>query len=172
MKSKLFFALTALLFLMACNQEEFDKEVPSAKEVEKMPRISNSSLINNPITADEAIDEESAAKIEFEEEVFDFGDIIEGDAIEHIFKFKNTGDNPLIISHAKGSCGCTVPEWPRSPIAAGESGEIKVKFNSKGKHGEQDKSVTITANTIPNKTKIRIVGGVTPNTDKKEADNE
>ena len=117
-------------------------------------------MINNPITADEAISVDNAARIEFEEEVFDFGNITEGDIVEHVFKFKNTGKNPLIINHAKGSCGCTVPEWPREPIIPGGEGEIKVKFNSKGKSGEQDKTITVAANTIPNKTTFRIVGGV------------
>ena len=64
----------------------------------------------------------------FAEEEFDFGTINEGDVVEHVFKFTNTSDKPLTISNARGSCGCTVPEWPREPIAPGEDGEIKVKF--------------------------------------------
>lgn len=155
--------LLALIGFTACNSsDEISKEVPSVEEIEKMEGITNSSLIFNPVTADEAIKPEDAAKIEFEEEVFDFGDIAEGEAVEHIFKFKNVGKNPLVISHAEGSCGCTVPEWPKEPIAPGQGGEMKVKFNSEGKQGEQDKTVTVSANTIPNKTKVRIVGGVTP----------
>lgn len=149
-------------FTACTSSEESSKKIPTTDEVEKMEGISNSSLIFNPVTADEAIKPEEAAKIEFEEEVFDFGDIAEGESVEHVFKFKNTGQNPLVISHAEGSCGCTVPEWPNHPIAPGEGGEIKVKFNSQGKQGEQDKTVTVSANTIPNKTKVRIVGGVEP----------
>lgn len=153
-----------LLGLFACNNaEEISKEVPTAEEIDRMDMVTNSSLITNPITADEAISPDNAAKIEFEEEVFDFGSIIEGESVEHVFKFKNTGKNPLIINLAQGSCGCTVPEWPRDPILPGKGGEIKVKFNSKGKQGEQDKSVTISANTIPNKTKIYVVGNVAKN---------
>lgn len=168
--SKLILLLSVLYVFAACSSpEEPKKSVPSAGEVKKMDGISNSSLISNPVTADEAISPENAAKIEFEEEVFDFGTLVEGESVEHIFKFKNVGQNPLIISHAQGSCGCTVPEWPSEPIAPNGEGEIKVKFNSKGKQGEQDKTVTISANTIPNKTKIRIVGGVevNPETEKK-----
>ena len=165
--------LGLLAVLVACNSgEEPSKTVPSADEVEKMEGIRNSSLISNPITADEAIKPEDAAKIEFEEEVFDFGEIMEGDVVEHVFKFSNTGKNPLIINHAQGSCGCTVPEWPREPIAPGGSGEIKIKFNSKGKQGEQNKTVTISANTIPNKTTIRIVGGVEVNPETEKAAKE
>ncbi|BDS10465.1 DUF1573 domain-containing protein [Aureispira anguillae] len=165
-------ALLGIVCLMtACSSsEEPSKNVPSSTEVEKMEGISNSSLISNPVTADEAISPEEAATIEFEEEVFDFGDIVEGESVEHLFKFKNTGKNPLVISHAQGSCGCTVPEWPKDPIAPGEGGEIKVKFNSKGKHGEQNKTVTISANTIPNKTTIRVVGGVETNPETEAAE--
>lgn len=157
--------------LFACNNaEEISKEIPTAEEIDRMDMVTNSSLITNPITADEAISPDNAAKIEFEEEVFDFGSIVEGESVEHVFKFKNTGKNPLIINLAQGSCGCTVPEWPRDPILPGKGGEIKVKFNSKGKQGEQDKSVTISANTIPNKTKIYVVGNVAqnPNASKKQ----
>ena len=71
--------------------------------------------------------------IEFEEDSYDFGEIMEGEKVVHLYKFKNTGKEPLVISNAKGSCGCTVPEWPREPIPVGGSGEIRVQFDSKGK---------------------------------------
>ena len=67
--------------------------------------------------------------------VHDFGSITEGDTISHVFKFKNIGNMPLLISHASTPCGCTVPEWPKDPIAPGAGGEIKVTFNSKNKVG-------------------------------------
>ena len=98
----------------------------------------------------------------FEEESFDFGTINEGDIVDHTFKFTNTGDAPLVISSAKGSCGCTVPSPPKEPIAPGESSEIQVKFNSRGKKNIQNKTVTITANTEKGKEVIRIKANVTP----------
>lgn len=102
--------------------------------------------------------------VEFEEEVFDYGEIMEGEKVTHVYKFKNTGSEPLVISNAKGSCGCTVPDWPKAPIAAGESGEIKVVFDSKGKGkvggSPQSKRVTITANTDPVNTYLTIKGTV------------
>lgn len=107
-----------------------------------------------------AIDPATAATISFEENTFDFGTLEEGDKVEHVFKFKNDSENPLMISNARGSCGCTVPEWPREPIAPGESGEIKVKFDSKGKKGAQNKTVTITANTDPANTMLTIKSDV------------
>lgn len=98
----------------------------------------------------------------FSEESHDFGTINEGDKVEHIFTFTNTGNAPLIISKAVGSCGCTVPEWPKEPIAVGEQGEIKVIFNSRKKPGKQNKTVTITSNTFPNQKRIKIKADVTP----------
>lgn len=99
-------------------------------------------------------------KMTFSEGNYDFGTVSEGDKVEHIYKFKNSGNEPLIISNAQGSCGCTVPQWPKEPIAPGKSGEIKVVFDSKGKAGKQNKTVTITANTDPATTTINITGEV------------
>ncbi|MFT6148978.1 MAG: hypothetical protein ACJAUH_001664 [Saprospiraceae bacterium] len=96
----------------------------------------------------------------FAKETYDFGTISEGEKVERIYKFKNSGNEPLIISNAQGSCGCTVPQWPKEPIAPGKSGEIKVVFDSKGKAGKQNKTVTITANTNPATTTINITGEV------------
>jgi len=92
----------------------------------------------------------------------DFGTINEGDVVEHKFTFTNTGNKPLVIVSAKGSCGCTVPEWPKEPIAPGEGGEMLVKFNSNGKPNLQNKQVTITANTEAGKEVIKIKAMVTP----------
>ncbi|MEM8526728.1 MAG: DUF1573 domain-containing protein [Bacteroidota bacterium] len=96
----------------------------------------------------------------FEEMTYDFGSVAEGEKVRHVYKFKNTGDEPLVISNARGSCGCTVPQWPQEAIAPGESNEIVVEFNSKGKPGPQTKTVTITANTEPVTTKLTIKGTV------------
>ena len=99
--------------------------------------------------------------IEFEESEFDFGTIDEGEKVSHTYKFTNTGSEPLIIKDAKGSCGCTVPSWPKDPVAPGATGEMLVEFNSKGKAGSQNKRVTITSNTNPGQTFINIKGEVT-----------
>ena len=100
----------------------------------------------------------------FEEDTYDFGEIMEGEKVVHVYKFNNTGKEPLVISNAKGSCGCTVPEWPREPIPVGGSGEIRVQFDSKGKGkvggATQAKKVTITANTDPANTFLNIKGKV------------
>ncbi|NND88573.1 MAG: DUF1573 domain-containing protein [Flavobacteriaceae bacterium] len=97
----------------------------------------------------------------FEEKSFDFGTIDSGTAVEHKFKFTNTGDAPLVIVDAKSSCGCTVPEKPEGPIAPGETGELLVKFNGSGKN-QVSKTVTITANTQAGKETLTIKAFVNP----------
>ena len=96
----------------------------------------------------------------FEHSDFDFGSVKEGEKVKHTYKFKNTGSEPLIISSAKGSCGCTVPKWPSEPIAPGATGQIDVEFDSKGKPGKQTKRVTVNANTVPAQTFLNISGNV------------
>lgn len=87
------------------------------------------------------------AAMEFNETNHDFGEINQGDKVETFFTFKNTGVKDLVIVKAIGSCGCTVPEYPKTPIKPGEEGKVKVSFNSTGKTGKQMKTVSITANT-------------------------
>jgi hypothetical protein len=98
--------------------------------------------------------------IQYEQPIYDFGKVDEGEIVKHVYKFKNTGGEPLVISNCKGSCGCTVPTWPKEPIPPGGTGEINVEFNSKGKPGAQSKRVTVTANTTPTETFIEIKGEV------------
>ena len=102
------------------------------------------------------------AKISFDKTEHDFGTIKEGDIVETVFSFTNTGKSELIISSAKGSCGCTVPEWPKEPILPGEKGEIKVKFNSDRKPNKQQKQVTLVTNTDGGKEVLVIKAQVTP----------
>lgn len=103
---------------------------------------------------------ENGAKIEFEKEIHDYGTIENGANGECTFEFTNTGNAPLIISNAKGSCGCTVPQWPKEPIAPGATAQIKVKYDTK-RAGAINKSVTISSNATNEPTKvIRISGNV------------
>jgi len=110
---------------------------------------------NVAAAADRDAEQGKFPKIEFEESEFDFGTIAQGTPVEHIFKFKNTGEAPLVIVDAKSSCGCTVPEKPDGPIAPGATGELLVKFNGAGK-GQVNKTVTVTANTESGKEMIKI----------------
>lgn len=94
--------------------------------------------------------------IAFAQTEHDFGKIKQNTENKHIFKFTNTGSNPLIIQDAKGSCGCTVPKYPKEPIAPGEQGEIEVVYSPGTQKGLQTKTVTLTANTEPNQTTLQI----------------
>lgn len=87
-----------------------------------------------------------SAEFKFKEDEFSFGTINQGESVTHEFEFTNTGKQPLIITEAHGSCGCTVPEWPHDAVKKGENQKIKVTFNSTGKSGMQDKTVTINSN--------------------------
>jgi hypothetical protein len=100
--------------------------------------------------------------IEFKEDYHDFGDIKQGQVVEHVFHFTNTGDSTLVLQKAYSTCGCTVPSYPKEGIAPGESGQITVKFNSEGKMGLNNKIITILSNArnvagdVPQRLSIRV----------------
>jgi hypothetical protein len=96
-----------------------------------------------------ASQERAKTTMSFDKTIHDYGTINQGDQVECVFKVTNTGNEPLVIENAKGSCGCTVPDYPKDPIPAGQTRDIKVKFNSAGKANNQQKTVTLTANTEP-----------------------
>lgn len=100
----------------------------------------------------------AGAQIEFEKLEHDYGTIDQGANGTTEFRFTNTGTEPLIISNAKGSCGCTVPEWPKEPIAPGASAAIKVKYDTK-RVGPISKTVTITSNAVDNATALLKIKG-------------
>jgi uncharacterized protein DUF1573 len=111
-------------------------------------------------TDTKGLDAKDLGVMDFKEKEFDFGDINEGDKVEHIFVFKNTGEADLVIKKANGSCGCTVPDYPKDPIKPGQESQIKVSFNSDKKHGKQHKTVTIFANTINGSEVIKIKANI------------
>ena len=103
---------------------------------------------------------EPTTEIEFSEREQDFGTITQGERVSHTYTFTNTGDRPLVLMNAKGSCGCTVPSWPHQPVLPGESASITVEFNSANKVGARNQKVTITANTEPANTVLYLRGVV------------
>jgi hypothetical protein len=111
----------------------------------------------------EARDAESGKfpTITFEESIFDFGTIDQGTNVEHVFKFKNTGEAPLMIVNAKSSCGCTVPEYTKEPVAPGAEGQLLVKFNGSGQN-QVSKTVTLTTNTKAGTETLTIKAFVNP----------
>lgn len=111
-----------------------------------------------------AQDTGSAAVISFKENSVDFGDIVEGQKVEHTFVLTNSGKSPLIISNVAATCGCTVPSWPKEPVAPGKSAEIKVSFNSAGKMGKQNSVVRIYSNASEPIEKVSLISNVLPKT--------
>lgn len=124
----------------------------------------NNSPIVQPIDQhnhqQETVDNTPKTSIAFEETEYNFGDIYQDTQNEHIFKFKNNGQNPLIIKSANGSCGCTVPEYPKEPIPPGGTGEIKVVYSPGKQENQQTKTVTIVANTEPSTIVLTIKANV------------
>ena len=98
--------------------------------------------------------------ITFKENSKDFGDITQGQQVAHTFVLTNTGKQPLIISNVAATCGCTVPSWPKEPVAPGKSDEIKVSFNSTGKVGKQNSVVRIYSNASEPIEKVSLISNV------------
>ncbi|MDX1628519.1 MAG: DUF1573 domain-containing protein [Fulvivirga sp.] len=160
-KLSLLVSVLALIFA-ACGSSKEDEKRIAELEARLAELESSSTPTATQANKPEEKPEGPLPAFEFEAEEHDFGTITEGDVVEHTFKFTNTGEAPLIIQSAKGSCGCTVPTWPKEPIPVGGTGEIVAKFNSKGKPNIQNKTVTITANTWPKQTRLRIKAMVEP----------
>jgi hypothetical protein len=143
----IFLLITAIVVFSSC--QDMAKKVDDSKLSTDLVKNGKTSVTN----PDSKV---GSAEFTFVEEEHDLGLLVDGEKVAYSFVFTNTGDAPLIISNAKGSCGCTVPNWPKDPIAPGEKGSIDVSFNSSGRKGIQNKAVTLTANTNPNRKIIKI----------------
>lgn len=141
MKKYILILLVAAAFI-ACNGRRNDRVVDDSvkRAVDAMKDTTEVQLIDS---------------------VYDFGSVTEGEKVTFNFRFKNIGKKPLIIVATSASCGCTVPEKPEQPIPAGETGFIKVVFNSKGKVGHNEKNIHVTANTNPEFPTLLLKGEVT-----------
>ncbi|MCL6259945.1 DUF1573 domain-containing protein [Aquiflexum sp. TKW24L] len=106
--------------------------------------------------------DQKGAVIEFQEKEKNFGDISQGEKVEHVFVFKNTGDAPLKIQNVAVTCGCTAPNWPKDAIAPGASGELKVVYNSAGKMGTQNPIIRIYSNASEPIEKVALKVNVLP----------
>lgn len=139
MKKNILYVFAIILFAVACKENK--KKAP----------------ISAPIT-NAVIDSTMLPVASFDQVMYDFGTIEQGDVVETSFKVTNLGKSPLVISNARASCGCTIPKWPKEPIAPGESAKIDVKFNSKGKKNKIVKTVTLTTNTKRGREYVKIIG--------------
>jgi hypothetical protein len=116
----------------------------------------STDVVDNTKTASGDYDKSAGPHFKFEETEHNFGKMIQGERVSYSFKFINDGGADILINKVSTSCGCTVGHYPKTPIKPGESGSIDVTFNSNHKKGHQNKTITIMANTEPNKTILRI----------------
>lgn len=136
-----------LITTTACNQDQ--KKTEETKV--------STDVINVPATASgKPAEPGSAPAMAFNEEKHEFGKIIQGEKVSYSFIFKNTGGSDLIISSAQGSCGCTVPTYPKDPVKPGQEAKIDVVFDSTGKSGLVEKTVTLTTNCNPSTKTLTI----------------
>lgn len=137
------FVAVLAVILTSCGNDKKESDGISTNDVTNSASADGSSTGSGP-------------NIKFEEEEHDFGRITQGEKVSFAFKFKNIGNSNLIISSAAGSCGCTVPEWPKEPILPGKEGKVNVIFSSEGKSGIQEKSITIITNCEPSTRIVKI----------------
>ncbi|HYG02405.1 MAG TPA: DUF1573 domain-containing protein [Chryseosolibacter sp.] len=150
-----------------CKDRDAEKRIAylenKLKEMEGKNSVTKPALKTSATEATKDVKPEGPLPvIEFADLEYDFGTIAEGNVVEHTFEVKNTGEAPLIIQNAQPSCGCTVPDWTKTPIEPGKTGFVKAKFDSKGKPGMQNKTITVTSNSWPKQTVLRFKANVTP----------
>ncbi len=147
------------LFVVSCQSDSNTAQEEAKADIEQADAVATSDNVV-PTPAASEVPTGPTTTIEFAESRHDYGVIEQGEKVAHVFTFSNTGSEPLVLSNVKPSCGCTTPSWTKEPIAPGETGEIHVEFDSKGKSGKQTKTVTVTANTEPAKTVLTITGEI------------
>lgn len=171
---RLLMFVAVLAFAMGCNDRNAEKKIAELearlKELEgkKSTGAATITPANNAAAATTAAETKPEGPLPaatFTTLEHDFGTIREGQVVEYSYVVKNTGQAPLIIQNAQPSCGCTVPDWTKTPIPVGGTGYVKAKFDSNGKPNIQNKSITVTANTWPKQTVLRFKAMVTPKAD-------
>ena len=158
---------------MATPQPQKAKPVKEEQSIQLSPNKNEDMVANSPVKAQsevitprqpsfiEKANSMEPTTVEWSDESYKFGKVKSGDVVKHTFTFKNTGTEPLVLTRVKASCGCTTPKWSQEPIQPGEEGFIDVSFNSTGKVGIQNKTVTVTGNFDKLNKILRISGEVT-----------
>lgn len=138
----------AVLLVSATSCQSDSKDNNAADAENNTAEVTDQAAGDNAGATTNLIEEASipTTTVEWETKSYDFGDIQQNAKQKYVFKFTNTGDNPLVITEAKAGCGCTVPKKPEEPVAPGESGEIEVEYNGSG-NGKISKNVTVRLNT-------------------------
>jgi len=142
---QILFSLVIFSFVMAGCGDTGSKKIPT-------------DVVSNPSSADGF--KSKSPQITFEKTEHDFGRIIQGERLVYRFRFTNTGSQDLLITKVSSSCGCTVGKYPKEPVAPGKTGDIEVSFDSAGRKGIQNKSVTVLTNANPNRVDLRIKGNI------------
>jgi len=158
-------AAFAVMLTLGVSCAQKDEQAAKIQALEdKIAQLETSNTAVTPVNAQatQQADPATLGSFQFPEMEYDFGNIKEGEVIEHVFKFTNNGQAPLVISNITASCGCTSPDWSKAPVKPGEEGFVKVVFNSAAKSGAQAPTVSIQANTNPTVTRLRLKGSVTP----------
>ncbi|GLR16492.1 hypothetical protein GCM10007940_11070 [Portibacter lacus] len=117
-------------------------------------------IIRHPVSLDSIMDSSQWSQIKFEENEFDFDTVYQGEVIKKSYKFTNSGSKPLYILDTRVSCGCTITEYDESAINPDETGAIEVEFDTKGKSGNQNKSIIVLSNSRPNEDRLFMKGFV------------
>jgi len=165
---KLLSVLAVSILIMSCKDRAAEKRIAELEsrlaQIEANKNTTTPSTTTTPV-AQAAPDQKPDGPlpvINFENTDHDFGTIVEGQKVSYTYKIKNTGEAPLIIQSAQPSCGCTVPTFSKEPIPVGGSGFVTAEFDSKGKPGINNKTITVTSNTWPKVTTLRFKAMVTP----------
>lgn len=145
-------AILATLAIVSCKKDIESNVQETATEQSVTPATAAEPKVIDPNA--------KYGKMEFASLEHDFGQINGDDKVETVFTFTNTGEADIVISNAKGSCGCTVPDYPKEPIAPGQKADIKVSFSPKGKNGMQNKTVTLTTNTEAGIETLRVKANI------------
>lgn len=157
-KNILIAAACVLCWTSGCEQKKAETTAATAVEAETPATPVHNPNVTNAQQVAAAAD---APVMSFKETTHDFGSIKDGEVVKHTFTFTNTGQSPLVIESATSTCGCTVPEVPKEPVAPGAEGKLEVEFNSAGKGGTQQmKVISIKANTQPEITQVNIKANV------------
>ena len=168
--SRVIWILTLVATISSCRDKASEKRIAELES--RLAQIEGNKaatpVVTPPATTAPAVEEKPEGPLptmDFSTTDHDFGTVEEGKKVSYTYKVKNTGQAPLLIQNAQPSCGCTVPDWTKTPIPVGGEGFVKAEFDTKGKLGINNKTITVTANTWPKTTTIKFKAMVTAKPD-------